>query len=45
MPGKINGLAGVSFTLANCSERACTATVQATPDQVNHSAGSVLLGP
>jgi hypothetical protein len=45
MPGKINGLAGVSFTLGNCSERACTATIQATPDQVNHSAGSVLLGP
>jgi hypothetical protein len=45
MPGKINGLAGSTFTLSSCTERVCTATVSATPDQVNHSAGSVVLGP
>lgn len=45
MNGKINGLASGSFSIGSCNERACTATVQATPDQVNHSAGSVSLGP
>ncbi len=45
MQGKINGLPSGSFTIASCNERACMATVQATPDQVNHAAGSVSLGP
>jgi hypothetical protein len=45
MQGKVNGLAAGSFTIASCNERACTATVSATPDQVNHAAGSVALGP
>jgi hypothetical protein len=44
MHGTINGIAGGSFTIASCNERACTATVSATPDQVNH-AGSVVLTP
>lgn len=45
MQGKVNGLSSGSFTIASCNERACTATVQATPDQVNHATGSVSLGP
>jgi hypothetical protein len=43
MPGKVNGLSSGSFTIGSCNERACTATVSATPDQVNHAAGSVTL--
>lgn len=42
MAGKVNGLSGVTFTLASCNERACTANVAATPDQVNHASGVVL---
>lgn len=42
MQGKINGVTGVTFTLASCNERACTATVSATPDQINHASGVVL---
>jgi hypothetical protein len=45
MQGKINGLSSGSFTIASCNERACTATVSATPDQVNHAAGGVSLTP
>jgi hypothetical protein len=45
MNGVVNGLAGGTFTLASCNERACTATVKATLDQVNHSQGSVSLTP
>lgn len=45
MQGKVNGLASGSFTIASCNERACTATVAATPDQVNHGTGSVSLTP
>jgi len=45
MQGKVNGLSGGTFTIASCTERACTATISATPDQVNHAAGSVSLGP
>jgi hypothetical protein len=45
MQGKVNGLSSGSFTIASCNERACTATVSATPDQVNHAAGSVSLTP
>jgi len=45
MQGKVNGLSSGSFTIASCNERACTATVSATPDQVNHGAGSVVLTP
>jgi len=43
MKGKINGVANGSFTLANCNERACTATIQGvTPDQIKGS-GQVTL--
>jgi hypothetical protein len=45
MAGKVNGLSSGSFTIGSCNERACTATVSATPDQVNHAAGSVSLTP
>lgn len=37
MQGKVNGLSGVTFTVGACDERTCTATVKATPDQVNHA--------
>ncbi|MEO8552293.1 MAG: hypothetical protein ABI678_20090, partial [Kofleriaceae bacterium] len=43
MKGKINGVSNGSFTLANCNERACTATIQGvTPDQIKGS-GQVTL--
>jgi hypothetical protein len=45
MQGKVNGLSGGTFTIASCTERACMATVSATPDQVNHATGSVSLTP
>jgi hypothetical protein len=45
MQGKISGLPSGSFTIGSCNERVCTATVSATPDQVNHAAGSVVLSP
>ena len=44
MKGKITGLPNGSFTLAACNERACTATVAATTDQIKN-AGSVTLSP
>jgi hypothetical protein len=44
MKGKITGLPNGSFTLAACNERACTATVAATTDQIK-GAGSVTLSP
>ena len=44
MKGKITGVAAGDFTLAACTERTCTATVAATPDQIKGS-GSVVLGP
>jgi hypothetical protein len=44
MKGKITGVPAGDFTLAACSERTCTATVAATPDQIKGS-GSVVLGP
>lgn len=44
MKGKIVGVPTGAFTLANCTERTCTATVSATPDQIKNS-GSVVLGP
>jgi hypothetical protein len=44
MKGKITGLPNGSFTLATCNERACTATVAATTDQIK-GAGSVVLTP
>lgn len=44
MKGKITGLPNGSFTLAACTERACTATVAATTDQIKN-AGSVTLSP
>lgn len=44
MKGKIANVAASDFTLANCNERTCTATVKATPDQIKGS-GSVTIGP
>jgi hypothetical protein len=45
MKGKITGVANGSFTLGNCNERACTATLQGvTPDQIKGS-GQVTLSP
>jgi hypothetical protein len=44
MKGKITGLPNGSFTLASCNERACVATVAATPDQIKGS-GQVVLSP
>ena len=44
MKGKVDGLANATFTLSACSERTCTATVPATPDQLK-SAGGVVLTP
>lgn len=44
MKGKIVGVASGSFSLAACTERTCTATVAATPDQIKGS-GSVVLTP
>lgn len=44
MKGRINNVATGSFTIANCNERTCTATVAATPDQIKGS-GSVTLTP
>ena len=40
MHGKINGTS-ISFTIAGCSPRTCTAVVAATPDQIKASAGDV----
>lgn len=44
MKGSVTGLPSATFTLSACSERTCTATVSATPDQLK-SAGSVVLTP
>ncbi len=44
MKGKIVGVPTGSFSLAQCNERTCTATVAATPDQIKGS-GSVVLTP
>src|SRR5262245_48263877 len=44
MEGKINGIAS-PFTIGNCNERTCTATIAATPDQINNSSGTVTLTP
>jgi hypothetical protein len=43
MKGKINNVATGTFTLGACTERTCTATVAATPDQIKGS-GSVTIG-
>lgn len=37
MKGKISGIPNGTFTLAACTERTCTATVSATPDQIKSS--------
>jgi len=37
MQGKVTGQPGITFVVGACGERACTATVKATPDQVNHA--------
>ena len=42
MHGKINGTS-ISFEMAACSPRTCTAVVKATPDQIKSSAGDVSL--
>jgi hypothetical protein len=44
MKGKINGISG-GFVIGNCNDRTCTATVPATPDQINSSNGTVTLSP
>jgi len=43
--GKVVGVSGATFSLANCNERACQATLTGvTTDQINHS-GQVQLDP
>lgn len=42
--GKIAGVQG-GFTLSDCSERTCKATVSATPDQIKAGGGNVTLSP
>lgn len=43
--GKVTGVAGATFSLANCNERACQATLSGvTPDQINHSGVVTLSG-
>jgi hypothetical protein len=44
MRGRIVGVATGSFSVGACTERTCTATVSATPDQIKGS-GSVILTP
>jgi hypothetical protein len=43
MKGKIPNVPNSDFELATCNDRACTAQVKATPDQIK-GAGSVSLG-
>lgn len=42
MKGKISGI-GAVFSIGNCNDRTCTATVPATVDQINQSNGMVTL--
>jgi hypothetical protein len=42
MKGKIVGVSNGDFSLANCGERTCTATVKVTPDQIKGSTSVVL---
>lgn len=42
--GKMAGVQG-GFTISECSERTCKATVAATPDQIKASGGNVTLSP
>lgn len=42
--GKMSGVQG-TFTLSDCNERLCKATVSATPDQIKASGGNVSLSP
>jgi len=44
MKAKINGISG-AFTIGNCNDRTCTATISATPDQIKNSNGMVTLTP
>ena len=44
MKAKINGISG-AFTIGNCNDRTCTATIAATPDQIKNSNGTVTLSP
>jgi len=44
MKGAIAGVP-VSFEIGNCSERTCSATLKATPDQIKNSNGMVTLSP
>jgi hypothetical protein len=44
MKGKISGI-GAVFSIGNCNDRTCTATVPATVDQINQSNGMVTLTP
>lgn len=45
MKGTIGGLSSASFTVGNCNENTCSATVSATPDQIKSSSGTVTLTP
>jgi len=42
MKGTIGGISG-AFTVGNCNDNTCTATVAATPDQIKGSSGTVTL--
>lgn len=44
MKGKIGGI-GAVFEVGNCTERTCSATVPATPDQIKASNSTVTLTP
>jgi len=42
MKGKVDG-ASASFTLSNCGDRTCSATIAATPDQLKNASSVTLL--
>jgi hypothetical protein len=43
MKGKISGVG--EFTIGNCNDHTCSATVKATPDQIKAASGTVTLSP
>ncbi len=44
MKGQIGGISA-NFEIANCTERTCSASIKATPDQIKNSNGMVTLSP
>ena len=44
MKGKIGGISS-TFEIGNCNARTCSATIEATPDQIKNSNGMVTLTP